>query len=159
MSPVFVIDIVQEVITFLQFVIVMAFLAALLWLFRCVRFTGVTALSASCGLAVGCRNMNCVLSKQVLLVRLSCARHELCRAHALPAAVLGANLLVLTRLPPVPACCCGCLLLLLFHRPAEDSPYLLMGDGVDTLDTALGVDEEEEEDRCGRLAEWWCGVV
>lgn len=36
MSPVFVIDIVQEVITFLQFVIVMAFLAALLWLFRCV---------------------------------------------------------------------------------------------------------------------------
>lgn len=32
-------------------------------------------------------------------------------------------------------------------RPAEDSPYLLMGDGVDTLDTALGVDDDEEEDR------------
>lgn len=62
LSPVFVIDIVQEVITFLQFVIVMAFLAALLWLFR----------------------------------------------------------------------------------PAEDSPYLLMGEGVDTLDTALGVDEDED---------------
>jgi hypothetical protein len=53
LSPVFVIDIVQEVITFLQFVVVLAFLAALLWLFR----------------------------------------------------------------------------------PAEDSPYLLMGDGIDTLDT------------------------
>jgi hypothetical protein len=69
---VFVIDIVQEVITFLQFVVVLAFLAALLWLFR----------------------------------------------------------------------------------PAQDSPYLLMGDGTDTLDTALGVDEEEdtptllEDSRC-----------
>jgi uncharacterized membrane protein YhhN len=59
---VFVIDIVQEVITFLQFVVVMAFLAALLWLFR----------------------------------------------------------------------------------PAEDSPYLLMGDGLDALDTALGVDDEDD---------------
>lgn len=62
LSPVFVIDIVQEVISFLQFVVVMAFLAALLWLFR----------------------------------------------------------------------------------PAEDSPYLLMGDGLDALDTALGVDDEED---------------
>lgn len=71
MSPVFVIDIVQEVITFFQFVIVMAFLGALLWLFR----------------------------------------------------------------------------------PAEDSPYLLMGDGVDTLDTALGVDDDEDALEASRIDE------
>jgi len=71
LSPVFVIDIVQEVITFFQFVIVMAFLGALLWLFR----------------------------------------------------------------------------------PAEDSPYLLMGEGVDTLDTALGVDDDEDALEAPRIDE------
>lgn len=35
--------------------------------------------------------------------------------------------------------------LLWLFRPAEDSPYLLMGDGLDTLDTALGVDDEDED--------------
>lgn len=44
--------------------------------------------------------------------------------------------------------------LLWLFGPAQVSPYLLMGDGTDTLDTALGVDEEEdtptllEDSRC-----------
>jgi hypothetical protein len=65
LSPVFIIDIVQDVITLFQFLVVYGFLAALLWLFR----------------------------------------------------------------------------------PLEDSPYLLMGDDVGHLDTALGVDNDEQQDQ------------
>jgi hypothetical protein len=63
LAPVFIIDIVQEVITMFQFLVVLGFLAALLWLFR----------------------------------------------------------------------------------PQQDSPYLLMGEDVEHLDTSLGVDDDAAE--------------